>query len=46
MGKIKDKNGKDLTGAEGLRRVGKNTQKNYTIKVLLTEITTMMWSLT
>ena len=27
-----------------LRRSSKNTQKNYTIKVLLTQITTMAWS--
>ena len=31
MGSIKDRNGMDLTEAEGiLRRDGKNTQKNYT----------------
>ena len=31
MGTIKDRNGMDLTEAEGiLRRDGKNTQKNYT----------------
>ena len=29
-----------------LRRGGKNTQKNYTKKVLMTQITTMVWSLT
>ena len=27
---IKDKNGKDLTEAEEIRRGSKNTQKNYT----------------
>ena len=42
MGTIKDRNGKDLTKAEGIRRGGKNTQKNYTIKVLMTQITMMM----
>ena len=30
----------------GLRRGGKNTQKNYTKKVFMTWITTMVWSLT
>ena len=29
-----------------LRRGGKKTQKNYTRKVLMTQMTTMMWSLT
>ena len=33
MGTIKDRNGKDLTKQKILRRGGKNTQKNYTIKV-------------
>ena len=28
----------DLTEAEDLRRGGKNTQKNYTIKVFMTQI--------
>ena len=46
MGTIKDRNGKDLTEQKILRRGGKNTQKNYTKKFLMTQITTMMWSLT
>jgi len=29
-----------------LRRGGKSTQKNYTKKILMTQITTMVWSLT
>ena len=29
-----------------LRRGGKNTQKNYTKKILMTQITMMVWSLT
>ena len=45
MGTIKNRNGMDLTEAEGLKG-GKNTQKNYTKKVLMTQITTMVWSLT
>ena len=32
MGTIKDKNDVDLTEQKILRRVGKNTQKNYTKK--------------
>ena len=42
MGIIKDRNGKDLTEAERLRRGGKNIQKNYTKKVLMTQITMMV----
>ena len=45
MGMIKDRNGKDLTEAEEIKKGGKNTQKNYE-KVLMTQIITMMWSLT
>ena len=44
MGSIKDRNGKDLTEAEELRKGGKNTQ-NCTKKVLMTQIITMVWSL-
>ena len=33
-GTIKDRNGMDLTEAEDVRRGGKNTQKNYTKKIL------------
>ena len=46
MDKIKDRKIKDITEAERLRSSGKNTQKNYTKKVLMTWITTMLWSLT
>ena len=46
MGTIKDRNGEDLTESERSRRGGKNTQKNYTKKILRSWITTMMWSLT
>ena len=41
MGTIKDRNSMDLTEAEVLRRGGKNTQKNYTKKILMTQISTM-----
>ena len=42
MGSIKDRNGLDLTEAEILRRGGKNTQKNYTKKIFMTKIITMV----
>ena len=45
MGTIKDWNGMDLTEAEDLRS-GKNTKKNYTKKIFMTQITMMVWSLT
>ena len=37
MGSIKDRNDMDLTEAEEIKRGGKNTQKNYTKKILMTE---------
>ena len=43
---IKDRNIKDITESEVLSSSGKNTQKDYTKKVLMTWITTMVWSLT
>ena len=46
MGTVKDRNGKDLTEAKRVRKSGKNTQKNYTRKVVRTQITTMVRSLT
>jgi len=42
MGTIKNRNGMDLTEAEILRRGGKNTQKNYTKKIFMTQITIMV----
>ena len=42
MGTIKDRNGMDLTKAEDLRRGGKNTQKNYTKKIFMTQISMMV----
>ena len=39
---IKDKNGMNLTEAEDI----KNTQKNYTKNIFMTQITTMVCSLT
>ena len=46
MGTIKDRNGRDLTEAEDLKKSGKNTQKNCTKKILITQITMMVSSLT
>ena len=43
-GTIKDKNGMKLTEAKHIRRGGKNTQKNFTKKVLMTQTTTLVWS--
>ena len=37
MGTIKERNDMDLTEAEEIKRGGKNTQKNYTKKILMTE---------
>ena len=42
MSLIKGRNGMDLTEAEILRRDGKNTQKNYTKKIFMTQIITMV----
>ena len=42
MGLIKDRNGMDLTEQKILRRSGKNTQKNCTKKIFMTQIITMV----
>ena len=42
MGTIKDRNSKDLKEAEDIRRGGKNTQKNSTKKIIMTQITKMV----
>ena len=39
MGTIKDRNCMELTEQKILRRGGKNTQKNYTKKIFMTQIT-------
>ena len=36
----------DLTEAEDIKRGGKNTQKNYKKKFFMTQIITVVWSLT
>ena len=42
MGSIKERNSMDLTEQKILRRSGKNTQKNYTEKIFMTQIITMV----
>ena len=42
MGSIKDRNGKDLTEAEDIKKSGKNTQKICTKKIVMTQIITMV----
>ena len=42
MGSIKERNSMDLTEAEDIRRGGKNTQKNCTKKIVMTQIITMV----
>ena len=42
MGTIKDRNGMDLTKQKMLRRGGKNTQKNWTKKIFMTQIITLV----
>ena len=41
MGTIKDRNGVDLT-EEDIKKRCKNTQENYTKKIFVTQITTMV----
>ena len=42
MGTVKDRNGMDLTEAADIKRGSKNTQKNSTKEILMTQITTMV----
>ena len=42
IGIIKDRNGMDLSEQMILRRGGKNTQKNYTKKIFMTQIIMMV----
>ena len=42
----KGENSKDLTEVEDLKTGGKKIQKNYTRKIFMTQITTMVRSLT
>ena len=42
MGSVKDRNGMDLTEVEDIKRLHKNTQKNYTKKIFMTQIIMMV----
>ena len=42
MGSIKDRNSKNISKKKRLRRGGKNTQKNCTKKIFMTQITTVV----
>ena len=42
MGTIKDRNSMGLTEAEDIKKRWQDTQKNYTKKIFMTQITTMM----
>ena len=42
VGSIKDRNGMDLAEAEDIKKGGKNTQKNYTKKIFMTQIITIV----
>ena len=46
MDTIRNRNGMDQTEAEDIKKSGKNTQKNYTKQIFITQIATMVWSLT
>ena len=45
MGSIKDRNGMDLAEAEDIKRWQEYTEEPYK-KILMTQITMMVWSLT
>ena len=46
MGTIKDRNGMDIQKQKILRRGAKSTQKNYTKKIFMTQVITMVQSFT
>ena len=46
MGTIKDRNGFNLKEAEDIKKRWRNTQKNYTKKIFMTLITTVVLSFT
>ena len=46
MGTIKDWNGKDLTEAEDIKKRWQEYTEDLYKKVLMSQITTMVWSLT
>ena len=46
MGTIKDRNGKDLTKAEEVKKRTRKHRRTIPKKILMTRITMMVWSLT
>ena len=46
MGMIKDRNGRDLIEAEEIKKRWKEYTKELYKKILMTQITMMVWSLT
>ena len=46
MGSIKDRNGMDITEAEDIKKRWQDTEKNCTKKIFMTQIITMVLSLT
>ena len=46
LGTIKDRNGQDLTDAEEIKKRWKEYTEELYKKILMTWITTMVWSLT
>ena len=46
MGSIKDRNGMDLTEAEAIKKRWLEYTEQLYKKILMTQITTMVWSLT
>ena len=46
IGSIKDRNGMDLTEAKGIKTRWQEYTENCTKKIFMTQIITMMWSLT
>ena len=46
MGSIKDRNGMDLREADDFKKRWQEYMENYTKKILMTQITMMVWSLT
>ena len=46
MGSIKDRNGIDLTEAEDIKKRWQEYMEELNKKIFITQITTMVWSLT
>ena len=46
MGTIKDRNGMDLTKAEDIKKTWQEYTEELSKEIFMTQITTMVWSLT